>query len=185
MIVEALNKVRAHYLQRFVSSLAEYRALHEPSAPEILLELKREHALPFKLYRVDMGSNAGGEFKAQEVNPATHLSFKPIQEELDGLSITLSPIAWNGVEFHASVKHLNQKPIEAWALKWLDIDDHNKQDSEGLQAVIHSITEPCFENDKLYVSIDFGSAPVAAFTEFISVLREMGATSVQVSSSCI
>lgn len=185
MIVEVLGKVREHYLERYLASLNEYRAAHTPSAPEVLLELNREGPRPYKLYRIDMGSNVGGDFKAQEVNPASHLSFETIREQLSALNVSLSPLAWNGVELAAPLKAFDPKPLEEWTLRWLDVEDQNKQDANGLQGVIHSVTEPHFENGVLRLSVDFGSAPVASFTELLSLLKAMGATAVEVSSSCI
>ena len=185
MIVDVLTEVRAHYLQRFVRSLDEYRAHHVPAASELLIELNREGTLAYKLYRLDMGSNASGEFKVQEVNPSTHLSFAPFKEQLGNVTISLSPVAWNGIELTTQIDAFDPQMLEAWVLKWLDVDDHNTQDSNGLQGVIHSVTEPKFEDGKLYISVDFGSAPVASFTELISLLGNMGAISAEVSSSCI
>src|SRR3569833_1188007 len=185
MIIEVLDKVRDHYLQRFIASLNEYREAHSPAACELLIELHREGARAYKLYRLDMGSNASGEFKAQEVNPSTHLTFEPFQEQLGDVSVCLSPIAWNGVELRAQIEAFESKRFEAWVLKWLDVDDHNAQDSNGLQGVIHSVTEPKLEGTTLYLSVNNRTAPKTTFTELIGIMGSMGATSTEVSSSCI
>jgi len=185
MITKVLDKVRDHYLQRFVASLNEYRESNSPAACELLIELNREGTRAYKLYRLDMASNASGEFKAQEVNPSTHLTFEPFEEQLGDVCVCLSPIAWNGVELRGWIEVFELKRLEAWALKWLDVDDHNAQDSNGLQGVIHSVTEPKLEGTTLYLSVDFGSAPVTSFAELIGIIGSMGATNAEVSSSCI
>ena len=185
MITDVLGRVREHYLQRYVASLNEFRAAHNPAAPEILVELTREGPLAYKLYRVDMGSNSNGTFNTQEVNPASHLSFEPIHEQLNNLGISLSPVAWNGVELTAQLRTFDPKPLEEWTLKWLDVDDHYAQDDNGLQGVIHSVTEPRFEKGILHFAVDFGSAPIASFNELLLILERLGATKAEVASSCI
>lgn len=184
-IVDVLEEVRNHYLQRFVAALAEYLATHIPAASEILFELNRESARAYKLYRLDMGSNASGEFQSQEINLSSHLAFEPMGERLGGVSILLSPIAWNGVELKTRLETYDPQLLEQWTLKWLDVEDHNAVDSDGLQSVIHNVTVPSIAGGALYMSIDFGSAPVASFTELVSILAGMGATSMEVWSSSI
>lgn len=185
VIVDILSQVREHYLEHYAASLEAYRATHAPSAPEILLELDRECPLAYKFYRVDMGSNAGGEFSVQEVNPETHLNFELLHEQIGAVDVSLAPIAWNGVEIIAQLKEFEPSLIERWTLKWLDIEDCHAQDRHGLQSVIHSVVKPEFENNALHLSIDFGSAPLDSFMELISILEDMGAAQVQIISSCI
>lgn len=93
-------------------------------------------------------------------------------------------MAWNGVDFHLNT-NFNWGPLESWALRWLDVEDQHHQDSDGLQGVIHSVTAPEIRGELAEFSVDFGSAPILAFEELLHVLQEVGATEVEVRSSCI
>lgn len=95
------EQVRTHYLKALLGSLAEFKAKHSPSAPEVMFELQREGALPNRLYRADMAANVDGEAKLQDVNTSTHLSFEPFDLDLGGgLSATVQPFVWNDVGYH-------------------------------------------------------------------------------------
>jgi len=184
-ITTLAEKIREHYLDCYVTSLKEFQSMHSPSAPEVLFELQRECAYPFRLYRADMASNAGGKSKMQEVNPASHLSFEPFTVTVSpNLEVKLHPIAWNGVDFR-----INASPswtsLEAWALRWLDVEDKHEQDANGLQGVIHSVTAPKAGGGQSEFSVDFGSAPILAMQELLNVLSDLGATVVEVKSSCL
>ena len=150
-----------------------------------MFELPREAPLAFKLYRVDMGSNSSSGLKVKEVNPETHLEFEPFREQSgSGLEVTVFPIAWNGVEFRGNFNS-DSTLLEQWALKWLDVEDQNQQDEQGLQGVIHSVTKLEEKDGIAGFSIDFGSAPVEALSELMVIFGGMGATSIEVSSSCL
>ena len=176
------EQVRGHYLRALLSSFAEYKASRQPSSLEVLLELHREEALPFRLYRVDMASNVNGETHLQEVNPSTHLRFEAFSVEVQGaLAVEVHPMNWNGVEVYANT--LPDVPaIEAWALKWLDAGDTHPQDEEGLQGVIHSVTPQDSEAGSFRIAVDWGSAPLAALEELLHVLCTGGATIVKLST---
>ncbi len=180
-----LTQIREHYLSVLTSSLKEFQREFSPSAPELLLETGREAAYAFRLYRIDMASNVGGETKMQEVNPSAYLNF-PLQSftPFPGLVLTVNPIAWNGVDFTIHTIS-NWDGLEDWALRWLDVDDSHPQDENGLQGVIHSVTTPEASNGSTSFSVDFGSAPVAAFEELLQLLVALGAKRVEMDSSCL
>lgn len=180
-----LTQIREHYLGALTRSLKEFQRDFSPSAPELLLEIGREADYAFRLWRVDIASNVGGETKVQEVNPSTHLNFPPQSlVPLPGLALTLNPIAWNGVDFRIHTIS-TWDGLEAWTLRWLDVDDSHPQDENGFQGVIHSVTMPKASNGSTSFSVDFGSAPVAAFVELLQLLVNLGAKRVEIDSSCL
>ena len=73
------ERVRAHYLKALLGSLAEFKAGHSPSAPEVMFELQRESALPYRLYRADMAANVEGKAKLQDVNTSTPSQFRTLR----------------------------------------------------------------------------------------------------------
>jgi hypothetical protein len=184
-LIALLTQIREHYLGVLTSSLKEFQHEFSPAAPELLLEVGRETAYAFRLFRIDMASNVGGQSKMQDVNPSTHLNFPPQSfAPFPGLALTLNPIAWNGVDFtiHAIS---NWDGLEEWTLRWLDVDDSHPQDENGLQGVIHSVTTPEVSDGSTAFSVDFGSAPVAAFEELLQLLVNLGAKRVEMDSSCL
>lgn len=177
--------VRSHFVDRLVASLKEFQSTNSPSALEVLLELQREEAYPFRLYRADMVSNVEGRSEIQEVNPDSYLNFEPFTASASSnLQITLHPIAWYGAEFKCNANSFTSE-LEVWALRWLDVEDTHEVDANGLQGVIHSVTAPSSDGTFCEFSVDFGSAPVEALAELFAVLASAGATEVEVSSSCL
>lgn len=184
-ILDIAASVRSHYLEKLVASFENFRALHSLSALEVLFELQRECAYPFRLYRVDMASNTEDGPKLQEVNPEGYLNFSAITETIsETLQVTLNPIAWHGVDFDCD-KVLTATDLEGWAMRWLDVEDEHLQDIVGLQGVIHSVTAPEVQASRTEFSVDFGSAPVEALKELLYLLSAIGATSVKIRSSCL
>jgi hypothetical protein len=176
-------EIRQHYLRAFLASLAIYKASHSPSAPEVMFEHQRDAALPFKLYRADMASNVNGVPHLQDVNPSTHLGFEPFEARLhDVLACKVSPIVWNNVELDVNVQ-VPDAELEAWAMKWLDLDDRFVRDEDGLQGVIHSVTKSDSEGRRTEIAIDFGSAPVVALEELLLLAAKAGATQASIHSS--
>jgi hypothetical protein len=181
-IAALIEEVRQHYLRTLLSSFAEYKTLRHPSSLEVLLELQREEPLPFRLYRVDMASNVGGETHLQEVNPSTHLRFEPFSVEVnDALTVEIHPMSWNGAEIFANAQ-LNSQAVNEWALKWLDVEDKHAQDQDGLLGVIHSVTMQNLEIGAFRLAVDWGSAPFAAMEELFELLTTCGATRVTLST---
>lgn len=184
-VIAIVSQVRARYLAAFVECLEIFQGEYSTSAAEVLLELQWECAYAFKLHRVDMGSNTSGQFKIQEINPDTFLTFDPFTHTvLPNLDVTLMPFAWNGVEFRIN-SISSCSGLEGWALRWLDVSDEHEQDANGLQGVIHSVSAPEIVGDHSTFSVDFGSAPVQAVEELFSVIRAMGATTAEIKSSSL
>jgi len=177
------EQIRSHYLLSYLSGLEKFRALTQPSAAEVMLEMPGEAALAFRLNRADFASQTGGEF--HEVNVETYLEFEPFREsDPSGMELTVFPLTWNSIEFRGTFSPDTQ-PIEGWALKWLDRSQSRPADSHGLSGVIHSVNRFIDETGAIGYCVDFGSASVQALSELLDVLNNMGATRVEVSSSCL
>jgi len=180
------NAVRDHYLAALVESLGEFRALNDPSSPEVLLEMRNEKPLAFRLYRADMAANVGGELKVQDVNPSTHLSFDPFTVEFaKGSTGALHPFVWNDIGIQVDVT-LPANEVEDWALRWLDAEDEStQQDEHGLSQVIHSVLRDDIAGGGTLLNVDFGSAPVAALRELIDLALAAGASHLSIHSSML
>ena len=100
--------------------------------------------------------------------------------EVNGMRVTFDPFVWNGCEFT-----IDKKPniaFDIWARKWMDIDDKKKQDANGFQNVIHSVTFPEEENGKWTMSIDFGTAPIEAVKELMTIFSGQGIKNIEINS---
>ncbi len=184
-LLAIVDRVRDHYITGYLESLASFRASHSPAAPEVMFEIPRETGYPFRLYRADMASNSSEGLKVEEVNLLTHLRFSCVLSDgPDNAKLSLHPIAWNGVDFRVA-PILDRAELEAWALKWLDVNDERDQDENGLQGVIHSVTEPKANGQLMEFSVDFGSAPVEAFEALVATLWSTGAKQIEVRSSTL
>lgn len=182
-LLTIVSQVREHYINRYLDSLRSFRARYSPAASEVLFEIPRESSYPFRLYRADMASNASEGLEIQEVNPSTHLGFDVLHVEGPNKSrLLLHPIAWNGVDFRVS-RVLDREALEAWILRWLDVDDTHEQDLNGLQGVIHSVTEPEARGEYVEFSVDFGSASVEAFEALIEILSSPDAMQIEIRSN--
>lgn len=132
-----------------------------------------------------MAANVNGKVEMRECNLSTYLNFSPRSfSPYQGLSLTLSPLAWNGVDISIDVVPSSTR-LEQWALHWLDVNDTQREDERGFQSVIHSITEPTTADGWTTFSVDFGSAPLVAAEDLLKLLVEMGATAVVMKSDWI
>ncbi|NRR34107.1 hypothetical protein HSX11_28415 [Oxalobacteraceae bacterium] len=184
-LVVVLNLIREHYMAAYMEAICEFSQEIPPSVPEVLFEFGAERAYAFRLYRIDLVSNINGKAKMREINRETYLSFaEKTFMPVPGLKLSLSPIAWNGVEITSNVNP-SWKKLEEWTLRWIDVKDLHTQDKVGLQGVIHSVTAPEMSEGYSTFSVDFGSAPVAAIESLLQLLADLGATEVQMRSSWV
>ena len=177
--------VRERYLEALLASLADFADLHQPSAAEVMFELQRDEPLPFRLYRADTAAGVDGTTQVQEVNPSTHLGFEPFGIEfVEGVTAAVSPFVWNDVAVLANIT-LPAEPVEAWALHWLDLDEQFTEDEHGLKGVVHSIVREDAADGSTLLCIDFGSAPVAALQELVTLAFSAGASHLSIHSQSL
>ncbi|MCP5270134.1 MAG: hypothetical protein H6932_02775 [Burkholderiaceae bacterium] len=177
--------VRERYVEAMLESISAFMDEFQPSAPEVLFEIQRDEALPFRLYRADVAANVEGQPKLRDVNPSTHLSFEPFGIELDeGVTAAIHPFVWNdvGIQFNTA---LPAERIEEWAMRWLDPEDRFTQDEHGLQGVIHSIVHEKGVGGDTNLNIDFGSAPVEALSELMELAVNAGASHMSIQSETL
>jgi hypothetical protein len=100
------------------------------------------------------------------------------------LVAAVQPVVWNDVGIKTNVR-LPDASIEAWAMQWLDMDDHHAQDENGLQGVIHSISRDDTGDEGTELIVDFGSAPAEALNDLIDVLRICGVSYITIHSGSL
>lgn len=184
-IDSVLEQVREHYLSAYVVAARDYKTKFDPSSPEVLLEIggREELPYPYRLYRMDLMSGAVEPPNMTDFNHDSHLIFEPIQFSVSGkLTVRLSSISWNAVEFEGSCFARESELLSNWALKWLDVDEINETEEHGFGGYIHSITYPEIESGKCSFSVDFGSASIDSFYELINVFLNLGVKELSIHS---
>ena len=182
---ELLTKERNQYLATYQLGIEQNK---KPKfAVEIMIQITAEQNknLPelYKINRYDLiNINAEGKYDLTEFNleKDSVLKFDEQIYEVNGMKVTINPFVWNGCEMS-----LDRKPnitFDNWAKKWIDLDDNKTVSSDGFQNVIHSVTFPEQENGKWTTSIDFGSSPIQAFEELLTILSGQGIKKIEVHS---
>lgn len=148
-------------------------------AQEVLLQLSADQngQLPevYQINRYDMVTrDADGQLSLTEFNidKDSVLKYPTQVYDIKGMKLTVDPFVWNGCEIT-----IDKKPplaLEAWAKKWINIDDNKQPDTEGFQHVIHSITFPEEKNGSWTFAVDFGSSAPEAFKELMTILSDLG-----------
>ena len=74
-------------------------------------------------------------------------------------------------------------PVHAWFRKWFEEKLGGEAGEDGLMGMVHLFSDPIPEGGGYLFTIDFGSAPVAAFFELLQALSDMGASEVRIGHS--
>lgn len=161
-----IEQSRSHYLRQLTTTLSSLSSEGRSVYAEICLELDRPRARNelFRLYVVDILERLpDGETKVIEIN------IEPSPIDIPGLPID-APIVWNGIEFRCAPEHFPGEALVSWGSRWITDESPPLGPQDSLTGIIHSVTEPSISHSHIEFSVDFGSAPVAAFDELIILL---------------
>jgi hypothetical protein len=161
-----LEHVRTIYLAQLRKTLESLLSEGRVVYPEICLELSRPEAQReiYRLYVVDILERLpDGETSVVEVN------VEPVAVRGPGLPVD-APIAWNGVEFRCAEDSFPEPGLAAWGVRWVTDESPPMGPQDGFTGIIHSVAEPVSRNSYVEFSVDFGSAPIAAFDELMAIL---------------
>jgi len=161
-----IEQARSHYLTRLRSVLSSLSSEGRSVFAEICIELPRPEARRriYRLYVVDvLERRPNGENHVVEVN------ISPSTMRVRDLPID-APIAWNGIEFRCASENFPEEALASWGSRWITDESPPLGPQDGFTGIIHSVTEPCLRDRQVEFSVDFGSAPIAAFDELITLL---------------
>ena len=99
------------------------------------------------------------------------------------IEAAIFPFLWEACRVWLRHKDPDWTALHGWFAQWVDLEGKREPDEDGLSGVVHFCSEPLAEGGGYLIEIDFGSAPLAAFTELLGVIAEMGATEVRVGQS--
>jgi hypothetical protein len=170
-----LQPIRDYYLDGFRKSIADALGELDQFATELLLEIPslKHPDYCYRLYRADIIGQANGETKIREVRVGEcevtgWRSALPANVSVD------SPLVWYGVEFEVIGEPPDKSVLLDWSSWWIDISDSRYEQSAEFQQVVHSVTPPTISESGFNISVDFGSAPTAAFDELTELLARDG-----------
>jgi hypothetical protein len=187
-IDEVLTKERTQYISTYKDGINMYDK--GSSAIEVMLQITSDQnkSLPeiFQLHRFDLMVKApNGKLNPTEFNlhQDSILHFEKQEYKINDIAVNIEPFVWNGCEFTFDKEPNNWDSFSNWAIKWIDLEDENKIDVDGFQNVIHSVTFPEQKNGKWTTSIDFGTAPIRAFKELLTIFSAEGVNRIDVHSN--
>lgn len=177
---DLLSTVRALY----VHELAEAVRNHPGCFVEPSLRLENgalaTEGTPPTPYRADVIAGDTGE--TVQIDSTRRLTFKEASFELNGFVVQTTPFFWDCANFRVTgATALDNDLLPKWLDRWFDPEDRREPDQTGLHGVVHSMSDIEVSGDDWTFQIDFGSAPVAAFTDLIASLESAGARSLEVS----
>ena len=163
-----IEAARSHYLSHLSSALSSLSSQGRSVYAEICLEIPRPDVRNqlYRLYVVDVIERLpDGETKIIEVNvepTVIHALDLPID----------APIAWNGIEFRCIPDLFAEEALISWGNRWITDESPPLGPQDHFTGIIHSVGEPSLLGSYIGFSVDFGSAPVAAFDELVALLGD-------------
>jgi hypothetical protein len=178
---EIINKIsieRERYINYFEKTINSLLKDKDNFAIELPVQTKPDTTLsPFNIIRVDfITKDQNDEYSISELRLDKILDYPSKTFLYNNLQITISPFCWNSCEF--LIDKVEIHALKEWVYKWLNIDD--EIENETYSNAIHSCTEPEKIDNKLFLTIDFGTANEIAFTDLIKVLSNNGATEMNI-----
>jgi len=113
-------------------------------------------------------------------DPATP-QFEPLCLVAEGgFTTTISPFCWEEVDLFVECRRTppDWTPLRRWYLEWFQSRFGDL--APDLEGAVHALTGPAETPGGFRLVVDFGSAPVAAFTAMLSAMEETGALRLRV-----
>jgi hypothetical protein len=176
MDVEAFTaRMRQHYIEQFRAFVAEQKQSCVKGAPEVKLRLGLESGLYRQLYCIDFIKNDPPELI--ELQPERFLSFEALAGAIGDARLSIEHLRWDDVLIYHDLG-MSPEGTDQWFARWFDEEEERLEATAEFSNTIHSLL---VEVNRL--SIDFGTAPTAAFRELLDLLEAAGAKSIRVTSS--
>lgn len=185
-----LNHIRDQYLSQFRQRIADakragMRVITEAAYLDKDGNLVCEGILKLPL-RLDIATVAdGGAKDIIRVDSDSVVASQPIDfVSASGVLIRLAPFHWDDchVRAHGIDEMTDWHHIQRWFNNWFDREDARQPDADGFVGVIHFLSDPKHNGSLVNFEVDFGSAPVAAFEEFLDALQDSGARKIEIGS---
>jgi hypothetical protein len=184
----SIEKIFAKERDRYVQFLVETRTKiineAEKTVSELLISINNEAIpYPYRYLRVDvMSTSPDGLPKPYEVKIDIDPAFEAKGFNFGEFIVEVYPFTWNAVQILVDKPINNLKQLEGWITRWLDVEDKNIENEQGLGQTIHSFTPIDHHGEWWYLTGDFGSAPADALLEFVELLAGQGISRIIIKS---
>jgi hypothetical protein len=174
-LMERITREREQY-QSFLRDRVRTLGASQPRLAAEVMILPNNQPLPkpFGLIRVDIIYGPSEAPRIERVVSAGAVSIRGERHTLDcGIDISGESLSWESTcfAFHSPTFQLGL--LTDWLNKWIDTEGIKERDACGLSGVVHSCTGSASDSQWELVT-DFGSAPMAAFEEFVAELARHG-----------
>jgi len=190
-VVDLVDRVRDHFVEQFGAFVEQQQARCKLGSAEVKLELNEPGNYFDQLYCVDFlkptpGETEDGDDDSEadddeadqgvvDFQPAYHLEFESTTGSYGAMAVSIEQLRWDDVLIFHDLPSLPAERIAEWFELWFDPDDERYDPDARFAEVIHALQL----NDGL-VSIDFGTAPAAAFWDMLELLETAGATEARI-----
>lgn len=188
---ELLDSIRDLYLEGVHETIAEHR--EDQTRGRLVLEpiLHTEDGEPAHEgdldlpMRADMFIVEGDEAIEVSIDSGSMLDFEPFEfhiEAAQGPAFLMTPFVWDNLEITLNgldPTATDWSPLTSWFRAWFDDEqepDEEDDNVDQLGHVVHGMTDPVVEGEVMRLTIDLGSAPVAAFEDLLAALQMLGPT---------
>jgi hypothetical protein len=184
---QIITTARDRYLTGYRATLREQRDKLPNLRPEVLV---RPHGIDpekaeYATFRVDLmwgddrkpevGKLGSGQLS---LNGPPHVTDYP-----DGSRLLLESFAWDDCELRVSPSLADDSVVRQWCVRWIDREERNTPDEDGLRSAIHAVAPPNPVEGGTLLYVDFGSAPPDAFTSLIAALVADGPKTIRVTAA--
>lgn len=141
----------------------------------------RDTPRPFCLARIDA---ILGSAESSEVKRIADSFEVPSLERFTlagGMEVLQESFCWEALTLAFSAPEFEIEVVRDWWIRWLDPEVTRQPDVWGLSAVVHDLAWTHNDKQDWQLRLDFGSAPLAALEELLTLLSAAGAKQVAVS----
>ncbi|MEM1344551.1 MAG: hypothetical protein AAGI34_08230 [Pseudomonadota bacterium] len=146
----------------------------EPIARDARGRVRREGALALP-QRADLALVEGGHTRLRRIESDRALAFEPLCLVAEGgFTTVVSPFRWEAATLRLEMPRAEPdwRPLRRWYLEWFQ--SRFADVAPDLEGAVHGLDGPHVNTQGYRFTVDFGSAPVAAFSALIEAVAETG-----------
>jgi hypothetical protein len=177
-LIPVLDPISQRHVEGYAHWLMQQARQYPDGGGEWLYELKAETNFARKLCRVDFATHAGDNAPRAEYASQSIVGFQPMQGEVDGVMVQLTPFRWDNVIVEIPGAIWDKDTVIGWFNRWFGFNGETpmvtSRDKPG--GVIHI----CAWSEPGMLRLDMGSAPGRALAELVDVAKASGARAMNI-----
>ncbi|SMX29404.1 hypothetical protein TRP8649_03538 [Pelagimonas phthalicica] len=170
-----LEALRNDYMTRYEAAHQELLQSTNEVVAEVAFELSEDSTVFNRLYVVDFLESYPDGPSAVEIAAEESDYSGPGSYVFNTIAVTMFPSSWDDINIELPIPAHKIAGFEPWFDRWMDIDGVHTPSGEAYLASIHSVI---LQDNTVFV--DFGTAPVTAFTSLLDLLADNQITSVSI-----